>query len=175
MKQHPTFTNYLITTDGKVINKKRNRELSPGTSKEGYQKVGLMKDKKRHDKLINRLVLETYCPIENDHLYHAHHENQITNDNRLENLKWELIPDHIREHRKGKVMVEETKRKIRDGNKGQVRSEETRRNISEALKKKGFRPPSQKGIMWWNNGVRNIKSKEHPGEGWVRGRCLLRP
>ena len=243
MKQHPEFTNYLITKDGKVINKKTNRKLKPRTTENGYVIICLYKNKKSHNKRVNRLVLETYNPIENQHLYHAHHENEVRDDNNLKNLKWELIPDHLSEHHKGKVvseetrrkigekhkglrhteearrkisgslkgvkksdearkrmseakkgrvLTEETRRKLSESQKGRVHSEETkrkmgesqkghlvsdetRRNISESLKKKGFRPPSQKGTKWWNNGTRNIMSKECPGNGWVRGRCRPRP
>ena len=175
MKQHPTFTNYLITTDGKVINKKRNRELSPGTSEKGYQHVGLYKDKKRHTRMVNRLVLETYNPIPDSHLYDAHHENRIRNDNRLENLEWKLVADHIREHQKGVKRSEETKRKIGETLKGHLVSEETRRKIGETRKIAGIKPPGVKGTKWWNDGVRSVLSKECPGEGWVRGRCRPRP
>ena len=147
MKEHPTFTNYIVSENGEVINKKRNRKLKSRTNDGGYLVVSLRKNKKHHVRLINRLVLQTYNPIENDNLYHAHHENTIKTDNRLENLKWELVADHLSKHHKGKVI-----------------SEETRRKISEAKKGRG----------WWNNGVKNIRSKEHPGEGWIRGRFSRR-
>jgi hypothetical protein len=151
MKPHPTFTNYLITENGEVMNKKTNRTLKPRTNEKGYRVVGLVKDKKKHNKRVNRLVLETYNPIENDHLYDAHHENEIKNDNRLENLKWELKGEHNREHQKGKVFSEETKKKMSERRMGK---------------------PNQGvvGKFWWNNGVKTIRSKETPGDGWVRGR-----
>jgi hypothetical protein len=28
-------------------------------------------------------------------------------------------------------------------------------------------------MLFWNDGTRNIRSKECPGNGWVRGRCKL--
>jgi len=183
-KVHPTFTKYLIGKNGEVINKNTGKKLKLTTNGYGYLKVTLMKDKKAHTRLVNRLVLETYDPIENAHLYHAHHENRIRNDNRLENLEWEFIPDHIREHSKGKVVSKDVRRKISESMKGRVLTEEHRRKIGESKKgikcwNKGIKTSEEtkrkiseslKGELWWNNGTRTIKSKECPGDGWVRGR-----
>ena len=102
-KVHPTFTNYAVSKDGAVINKKTNRILKSSDTGNGYLGVVLMKDKKPYGKRVNRLVMETYNPIEDSHLYHAHHKNHIKTDNRLENLEWELIADHLSKHHKGKV------------------------------------------------------------------------
>ena len=173
MKQHPTFTNYLVTKEGNVINKKTNRQLRPGTSKKGYQNVTLYMNKKQHNKSIHRLVLETYNPIPDSHLYHAHHENQVRGDNRLENLKWELIADHMREHKS--FISDETRRKISETLKGVKKSDEARKRMSESHKIAGTKPPGTNGMKWWNNGTRNIMSKECSGEGWVTGRCRPRP
>jgi hypothetical protein len=143
MKPHPLFTKYLITENGDVINKKTNKKLKPKPNQEGYLQVGLYKDKKIHFRSVNRLVMETYCPIENDHLYHAHHENRVRDDNRLANLEWELIADHIREHHKGKVLSDETRQKMSEAKKGHLVSEETRRKIGESMKGKKRKPFSE--------------------------------
>jgi hypothetical protein len=116
-KVHPTFTGYAVSKDGDVINKKTNRKMKCRTNKDGYLIVGLMKDKKQYIKLINRLVLETYNPIENQHLYHAHHENRIRNDNNLKNLKWELKGEHIIHHHKGVKRSDEFRKRISEANK----------------------------------------------------------
>ena len=183
MKQHPTFTNYIITKDGNVINKKTNRILKLSTAGDGYKVVGLMKDKKQHSKRVNRLVMETYDPIDNPHLYEAHHENEVKTDNRLENLKWELKPDHIREHHKGKVLSEETKRKISEAkkskglseehkrklleaNRGKVVSEETRRKIGEHHKGKVLSDETRRKISEAKKGVRRSdETRRKIGEG----------
>jgi len=164
-KVHPTFTNYAVSKDGEVYSFIRNRKLKPQPNQDGYLHVVLIKDKKRHTRMVNRLVMETYNPIENQHLYHAHHDNEVRDDNRLENLEWELKAEHLSKHHKGKVVSEETRRKLSEANKGnqwnvgKVRSEESLRKLSEV----------RKGMLWWNNGVKTIRSKEWPGEGWVRG------
>ena len=54
-------------------------------------------------------------------------------------------------------------------------SEDHKRKIGEARKIAGLKPPGTNGMKWWNNGVKSIMNKTHPGEGWVRGRCLPRP
>ena len=164
-KVHPTFTNYAVSRDGEVYSFLRNRKLKHQTNRDGYLQVCLRKDKKSHFRLINRLVMETYDPIEDSHLYHAHHENRIRNDNRLKNLKWELIKEHMREHHKGKVMSDEARRKISESHKGLRHTEEARRKVSEANKGNQWNV----GMLFWNNGTRTIRSKEWPGDGWVRG------
>ena len=208
-KVHPTFTNYAVSRDGEVYSFFRDRKLTLQPDGNGYLKVTLVKDKKAHTRLVNRLVLETYDPIENAHLYHAHHENRIRNDNRLENLEWELIAEHLSEHKqnvseetrkrmseaqKGKVFSEETRRKLSEAGKRRTHSEEARRKISEAKKgrelseetkkkmgeaKIGIKKSEEtkkkmgeakKGMLFWNNGTKTIRSKVCPGEGWVRGR-----
>ena len=166
MKLHPIFSDYVISEEGNVYNFHTQKKLKPQPTGNGYFFVGLMKDKKRHIKTIHRLVLQTYNPIDNPHLYHAHHKNGISSDNRLENLEWVLAEEHMREHHKGKVLSEEHKRKLIEANKGKVLSEETKKKIGEA--QKGNQNNVGKG--WWNNGTRNIRSKECPGEGWMRGR-----
>ena len=191
MQPHPLFTKYLIGKNGDVINRRTNRKMKCRTNNEGYLIVGLMKDKKQHTKLINRLVLETYNPIENDNLYHAHHKNHIRNDNKLENLEWVLIADHMREHNKGvkksdearkrmseankgKVLSEETRKRMSESHKGVKKSEETRRKMSEAKRNTSDETRRRMSEMkWWNNGTRTTRSKECPGEGWMRGRITV--
>lgn len=60
----------------------------------------------------------------------------------------------------GRVLSEESKRKISKANSGKKLSEESKKNISKAIS----------GKKWWNNGVIDKHSKKCPGEGWVLGR-----
>lgn len=57
---------------------------------------------------------------------------------------------------------EETKRNIGNSNRGRERPEELRRRISASVS----------GYSWYNDGVRSIQARSHPGEGWVTGRIL---
>ena len=226
MITHPLFPDYIIFRDGKVMNKNTGKVLKPQPNDRGYLYVRLRKDMKHHNRGVHRLILQTYNPIENDHLYHAHHIDEVRHHNHIGNLRWELISDHIREHKssisdetrrkmseshRGKVLSEETKKKMSESHKGHLVSEETRRKIgekhkglrhteearrkmSESLKGRVLteehkrkmsealkgRPLSEehkrkvseakKGELCWNNGTKTIRSKTHPGDGWVRGR-----
>ena len=67
------------------------------------------------------------------------------------------ISEHTRLHKLGE----------RNPMFGKHVSEETRKKIS--LSQSGENN-SVFGTQWWNNGTINKRSKECPGEGWVRGR-----
>jgi hypothetical protein len=152
MKEHPSFKNYLIGENGDVISKithKKNKKMKPSVLTTGYQIICLRENGKSRHVLHHRLVLETYHPISNSHLYQCHHKNHIRNDNRLENLEWVLVADHVSKHHKGRVASEETRRKMSEASKG------NQNNV---------------GKLWWNNGTKTIRRKECPGSGWVRGR-----
>ena len=158
-KVHPTFTDYAVSRDGEIYSLKWKRLLKASDDGDGYIRVVLSKDKKKHTKRIHRLVLETYDPIENQHLYHAHHENHIRSDNRLENLKWELIGEHIREHHKGQALSEEHRKKLSESHKGRVHSEEARRKMSEAGKRRTHSEETKRKISEVKKGM--VFSEEH--------------
>lgn len=49
---------------------------------------------------------------------------------------------------------------------------ELREERSKQYKELGIKPPSPKGLLWWNNGIEVKRSKVCPGNGWVRGRSI---
>lgn len=57
-------------------------------------------------------------------------------------------------------------------NSGRKATDETKRILSDAKKRLGLKPPSPKGMLWWNNGVTVARSKACPGDDYVRGRTL---
>ena len=74
------------------------------------------------------------------------------------------------EAHKGKHHSEETCQKNSLAHKGENHplfgkhhSAETRLKMSEAIC----------GMLWWNNGISNKRSRECPGEGWRRGKLML--
>lgn len=55
----------------------------------GYHFVSLHANNHRQERrTVHRLVMETFCPIENPKETVVDHINGIRNDNRLENLRW---------------------------------------------------------------------------------------
>jgi hypothetical protein len=60
----------------------------------------------------------------------------------------------------GRLLSDETKKKMSKSALGLPVSQETRDKIAESVS----------GFKWYNNGVETIQSFEHPGEGWIEGR-----
>jgi len=99
------------------------------------------------------------------------------------------IYEHGRLHMKGKHLSEETRKKLSAAHKNisaetrnkmseakQNISAETRKKIAEAMKGKKLSEEhkkkigeAKKGLCWFNNGIKNIMSKECP-DGFIPGR-----
>jgi len=62
----------------------------------------------------------------------------------------------------GRIMSEDTRRKIGEKNSGKKRTEEHKEKVIKELKTR----------RWWNNGVEDKHTAECPGDGWVLGRTM---
>ena len=85
-------TRYNITKEGKVFNKKRNRELKFHADEKGYMRARMYcpeisnhKDGRKNIKL-HRLIAATYLETYNEDLQ-VNHKNGIKSDNRIENIE----------------------------------------------------------------------------------------
>lgn len=95
----------------------------------------------------------------------------------------DISKKRMSEAHKGKTLSEEHKEKIRLGNLGKHQSNETKQMLSKIVKqqhkkekelgiKRNYSNGKAKtgGTKWYNNGVKNIRSKDGCPEGYVPGR-----
>ena len=71
---------YAVTEDGQIWSYKRKIFLKPSKNKNGYLKVVLCKEAKTKTFFVHRLVLETYCPVENMENLQVNHKSEIKTD-----------------------------------------------------------------------------------------------
>ena len=137
------FENYQITDDGRVWSKKRNKWLKPVVNDLGYYQVSLRKNRKTFIKRIHRLVAETF--IDNpDNKPCIDHCNTIRTDNRVSNLRWcthkensnnPISLTNYSKAQKGKVITEETRKKMSEANKGKTPWIKGKHHSAETLEK----------------------------------------
>ena len=85
MKEHPTHKGYFVTEDGRVFSNKSGalRELKLRRKKKGYCTIVI----KEKEKLVHRLVAETYIPNP-DNLPQVNHKDEDKSNNQVSNLEW---------------------------------------------------------------------------------------
>lgn len=81
------FEDYQITDDGRVWSKKNNKWLKPWMLKNDYLCVSLMKDGKKHNIRLHRIIAEAFIPNPDNKPY-IDHINTIRTDNSISNLRW---------------------------------------------------------------------------------------
>lgn len=83
----PGYSNYYVSTKGRVFNNKYGRFKNASLSNRGYPYVGLYLNGERINFSIHRLVASVFVPNP-DSLPSVRHLNDIKTDNQVENLAW---------------------------------------------------------------------------------------
>lgn len=110
-------------------------------------------------------------PVNRQHEYVLHHIDDKMKSEDPERYKlWrpqDLWPierkDHVSLHRRGRERLpfsDSWKKHISEATRKAMDNDNIRKICSEA----------SKGLLCWNNGIENVRSKECPGAGWTRGR-----
>lgn len=90
MKKKVKFGNreYIIYDDGNIFDIKNNKFKTQNVTYKGYMKVSLWIDNKYKNKFVHRLVMETFCPIDNMNNLQVNHKDGNKKNNHLSNLEW---------------------------------------------------------------------------------------
>ena len=89
---------YQINKEGQIKSLARNIIISQRYDNKGYLIVSLInKEGKQTTKGVHRLLMETFCPVEDMENLTVNHINHIKDDNRLENLEWISNSENIKE------------------------------------------------------------------------------
>ena len=86
-RQIKDFPNYSISDEGQIRNDRTGTIRVLTYTEDGYAHVTIVKDGKTYSPSIHRLVLQTFCPVDNPNLQ-VNHINKNRADNRLSNLEW---------------------------------------------------------------------------------------
>jgi hypothetical protein len=98
---HPVYSNYLISSHGKVMNAQRGKELkSFNDGGTGYLQVVLSINGQKKQKKVHQLVAETFLTPTAEGLQ-VNHINEIKTDNRLTNLEY-ITPRANKQHSRKK-------------------------------------------------------------------------
>lgn len=89
------FYSYIIYDDGRVYSKHSKKFLKGEITSFGYVRITLYYDGKRKRYQLHRLIMETFCPVDNSQNLQVNHKNGDKLDNRLNNLEWVTAKENI--------------------------------------------------------------------------------
>ncbi len=86
---------YLIDEDGNIFDIKENKYRKPSVTKDGYLKVSFYIFGKYKRKLVHRLVLETFSPVEGMENLQVNHIDGNKKNNNINNLEWCTLKENM--------------------------------------------------------------------------------
>lgn len=90
------FSQYCITKKGEIYSLLSNRFMKQNKSHNGYLSASIKSDSGRfYGKRVHRLVMQTFCPIANDHTMQVNHIDGNKENNNLSNLEWVTYEDNM--------------------------------------------------------------------------------
>lgn len=79
---------YYATEDGKIYSSYKNDFLKPHVNYKGYETVDLFISGKYKRMFVHRLILSTFCPVENMGKLQVNHIDCNKRNNNVNNLEW---------------------------------------------------------------------------------------
>lgn len=143
------------------------------------QKIGKSNSLKRRSKETRDKISKSVKELWKDKKYREKQENKVVTD---------IARKHMSESHKGKYHTSEQKEKIRLSNIGKHNFDEASRSkIADTVRKQHQKEKSlgikrnynndgikTRGTKWYNNGIKNIRSKNGCPKGYVPGRLSFK-
>ena len=176
MNNHWTTDKTKLLTLPEKISIKTKEAMQNPTIREKYLNGLAKRDNKSSDPIVlakrHNSMIKTMAqkfPVENRYNpvkfgSKEYKDNMATKSKK----RWDNMNDAERKEIGAKITQSQLgKPKTGKAAKGHHKSEEWKRKISESNKKSKV---NRAGKLWWNNGIINTRSKESPGQEWVKGK-----
>ncbi len=79
---------YSVTENGQIWSERSKKFLVSTPNSQGYLLVTLSKQGERKKYRVHRLVLQTFCPVDNMENLQVNHKDENKQNNCLSNLEW---------------------------------------------------------------------------------------
>ncbi|MGM1462396.1 NUMOD4 domain-containing protein [Bacillus cereus group sp. BceL310] len=102
---------YQVSNLGRVRSLKKNKMImKPFVNEEGYLRITLLKDRKKNNLRVHRLVAKAFI-YNKDNKPEVNHINAIKSDNKVNNLEW-VTPKENMKHANDLGLIKRRKRKV---------------------------------------------------------------